>query len=687
MTDDVKMDSEEVKKLIRKRAVIKRKITIAFKELGSNPTAAEVKSHVILINKFLEQVANYDNDINELICLNSSDGEQFSSDEQKELDSQVKYAQSINVQLSDLKIPQDEKPNITDKPSLVKLNLPDLKCDVFDGEVASHLKFHSFLSQFQNVIGLRANLSASCKLTYLKSYLRGYALKLVQHLQISDQNYEVALTLLRNEFLNVNAIISDLFQKLLNLKPKYDTSFLETKIFLNEIRCVLSDLKLYEINLISEPSANKFLSHIVFNRLPNVFQQELVRKLDDNYPCLDDIMENYVEVVRTLNIRQPRDSKGEGVSVSKPNSSSKSNIINKSSVSNDVNKPIKNCKFCCATGHVMLHCRKYATNLDRKNRCKELNLCELCSSQRHKSDSCSKLDFQRLFCSSNKHISALCSKYMPKVTTNFCLNTTADSGRTFILPSIKIQLGNGKNSVMVKCLLDTGSQRSYLSSSVLTRLGSEAQSSSEFKITTFLDAGNKLFQCAPLCVRPSNNKVFILPFLVHDDCDLNYVVEGLGEAHANISQVATVNNRTESDLVQLEGLLGVDFLQYMDDLKLVSCLGGVAFNSAGGLIPFGNVDNFLNDHQLKLKYSNGNCRTDVEQIDNSLVNFVLSPEGSQTNFDPIGSIVQNSSVDPHLDRIFSLESLGISDEDSDYDRSQIENFKNNVELIENRYFI
>ena len=52
------------------------------------------------------------------------------------------------------------------------------------------------------MVGLRSNLSGSTKLTYLKSFMKGYAAKVLHHLQVTDANYDIAISLLEKEFLN-----------------------------------------------------------------------------------------------------------------------------------------------------------------------------------------------------------------------------------------------------------------------------------------------------------------------------------------------------------------------------------------------------------------------------------------------------------------------------------------------------
>ena len=50
-------------------------------------------------------------------------------------------------------------------------------------------------------------------------------------------------------------------------------------------------------------AANKIISHLVFHKLSPSFQQELVRKLNSSFPTINDILDNYVEIIRTLSLR------------------------------------------------------------------------------------------------------------------------------------------------------------------------------------------------------------------------------------------------------------------------------------------------------------------------------------------------------------------------------------------------
>ena len=201
----------EYKNLVVRRAASKRAITNTLKQTQFEN--ADVLPCIDVIESCISQVESFDVSINELI-FKITDLE-FEKEAGKELDAQSEYLLYVKTEISKLKRSIDVKPNISEaeKPvssSNYKMKLPEIQCETFSGEGTSNLQFHSFLTSFENVIGNQAKLSDSIKLTYLKSYLRGYASKIVQQLQICDENYAVALSLLSEEFFNKDAFLNSL---------------------------------------------------------------------------------------------------------------------------------------------------------------------------------------------------------------------------------------------------------------------------------------------------------------------------------------------------------------------------------------------------------------------------------------------------------------------------------------------
>ena len=321
------------------------------------------------------------------------------------------------------------------------------------------------MNQFNNVIGSRKNLSDSAKLTYLLGYLRDYALKVVKHLTVSDSNYLIAIQMLKEEFLDVPYIIDETFKNILKASPsmEFDPEYTSVKVYLNEIKSYLYELKSHELNLLEENTAgHKFVSHIVFNKLPVAVKKELVHKVMDNYPTITDIFAHYNEVIKTLSkttsvkkkiFVKPSSKPNEGYSSSffrhKNSKEGKSTVENFKSVNIKVNKLI--CKLCSAEGHTLGKCSNFTNYNDKLARLKDLSLCTRCAGTGHDENSCygkqNKLRFECLLCKKKEHITPLCplNNNQPAIKTKVCLcfsQKSVDSSQ--MLPTMTLQIKKWK---------------------------------------------------------------------------------------------------------------------------------------------------------------------------------------------------------------------------------------------------
>ena len=157
---------------------------------------------------------------------------------------------------------------------------PKLQCSQFSGKDVDELEFKKFFIQIQNCVDAGGNLPGSAKLTYLRSYLIGYAYEIISPLSVTDDNFDIAITLLKDEFLDTEFIADEYFRQIIKTSPKYYQSFENVKQFLNETKAALHELKSYNIDLLEEDtSGNKLISHIIFGKLLNIIKRELVHKV------------------------------------------------------------------------------------------------------------------------------------------------------------------------------------------------------------------------------------------------------------------------------------------------------------------------------------------------------------------------------------------------------------------------
>ena len=79
-------------------------------------------------------------------------------------------------------------------------------------------------------------------MSLLKGYLTGYASQIISHQTLEDENFDVALELLKEEFLDISFIIDEIYKQIINTSPKFDTNYNNVKQYLAEIKGYLSEL-------------------------------------------------------------------------------------------------------------------------------------------------------------------------------------------------------------------------------------------------------------------------------------------------------------------------------------------------------------------------------------------------------------------------------------------------------------
>ena len=91
----------------------------------------------------------------------------------------------------------------------IQLKLPELKIKTFSDNSHDLFEFYRFASSFLNAVNSVPGTSGSVKLVYLKSYLSGRALTLIENYPITDQGFDDAWNLLKQEFLDENLLINE----------------------------------------------------------------------------------------------------------------------------------------------------------------------------------------------------------------------------------------------------------------------------------------------------------------------------------------------------------------------------------------------------------------------------------------------------------------------------------------------
>ena len=144
--------------------------------------------------------------------------------------------------------------------------MPELKIVRFSDNSSNLLAFFTFKSSFINAMESISGVALTTKLVYLKSYLSGRALTLIENLPITDENYVAAWNILEEELLDEGFLID---QGLTEIVAWPSCRSLEdTMRFTTHLKCKLTELQKFNVNLLLENSAgNILLSNTVRNKL------------------------------------------------------------------------------------------------------------------------------------------------------------------------------------------------------------------------------------------------------------------------------------------------------------------------------------------------------------------------------------------------------------------------------------
>lgn len=300
----------------------------------------------------------------------------------------------------------------------IQLKLPELKIKTFSDNSHDLFEFYRFASSFLNAVNSVPGTSGSVKLVYLKSYLSGRALTLIENYPITDQGFDDAWNLLKQEFLDENLLINETLTTI--IKWPSSNSLEENMNFVTFLKSKLNELKKFNLDYISNADAagQILMGNIVRGKLFSPFLREMMRKVDTSYPSVYQILDYSTEIYKL--IKPIEGAKNNSLPVLRPKnklfpstfSPNSTDFSQRDSSKEGSDKSAKGCRFCLGLSHSSLHCRRYADFNARQKRVTELNLCAKCMSAKHNEGSCpgksGKLPYPCKSCLNPEHVTPMC---------------------------------------------------------------------------------------------------------------------------------------------------------------------------------------------------------------------------------------------------------------------------------------
>lgn len=348
--------------------------------------------------------------------------------------------------------------------SISSAKLPCIEIPEFDGKNISQYK--PFIEIFSAVIDKNVSLSNVEKLFYLRNYVKGEALSLINNLPIVNSFYVDALALLNNRYNNEVMIINSHINLILDIAPVQKGTAEALRQFVSIIRQQLGALKnlnqpIDKWDMILICSLSKKLDYYT-NR-----EYQTARDTTE-LPTIESFLhflENRANILETVI----------------PNSSSQAKKQN-SKFNFKLEPENTKCVFCRVEGHRAYNCAKFKSmpikeRIDFVNRNK---VCQICLNIHpgkcrftFKCKSCSKRHNTLLHLDKELDSTEDPSRryQVNKVISNSNCNVLYNSVDNIILPTVtvKVKALNG-SYVNARCLLDSGSQMSLISKDFAKKL-------------------------------------------------------------------------------------------------------------------------------------------------------------------------------------------------------------------------
>ena len=378
------------------------------------------------------------------------------------------------------------------------VKLPKLDFNKFSGEL---LKWQEFWDSFESAIHSNASLNPVEKMNYLRAKLEGEAEEVISGLTLTNANYEEAIRLLQKRFGQNEIIINAHYTSLMDMPASSSsTSALRT-------RYDSIEKHLRSLQALGEDVNTKMLVSLIMTKLPKdvitpltdhkeVGQEWTVQLLRDK---LHRFITNRENAERQCGIKDDSQHTARSMWLTSEDKEGKTTTETLFSVT----KPPKDQKvrrrdICvyCQGKHWRDECKKYATVAARKEKIK--GQCFICLKPGHHQKDC-KANKVCVHCQQkNKHHRSLCiNKFQEKpaetahvVTETISPvteNTLLASDEQVLMQTATVEVENLEKSgkQTIRLLLDTGSQRSYITEQLADKLQLPIKGSETLTVYTF----------------------------------------------------------------------------------------------------------------------------------------------------------------------------------------------------------
>ncbi|KAJ8957238.1 hypothetical protein NQ318_007802 [Aromia moschata] len=295
------MENEQLRSLTAQRGQVKAQITRFTHFLDEFD-----KDNVLELELRLEKIDQLWKDFNsiqsKIECLDDSQTQRdYREHFENSYFTEVSRARKI---INENMVSQNHAASSGSKSSNADVKLPIISIPHFYGD---YREWPSFFDTFSALVDNNTNLSSVQKFHYLKNALKDNAKQVIESLEVSHENYKIAIDLLKTRFDNKKLIKKAHIASLFNISTLTKESYTELRKFLDEFNKHLRALKNMG-ELVDTWDCP--LIHLITTKLDSTTKrewEEFSAKLDD--PKIEDIKKfladrcNVLETLEAANIK------------------------------------------------------------------------------------------------------------------------------------------------------------------------------------------------------------------------------------------------------------------------------------------------------------------------------------------------------------------------------------------------